>query len=95
MAEVRIIVKIEVFPGKFDEFVEGSKELVAETRKEEGCKKYDVMTVDGNPNEFYLVEEWRSSEDLVLHTTTPHFTKWIPKFTEVVKMTMIKGAPFL
>ena len=67
MTEVRVVVKIEVQADKVDEYLQLVKELVAETRKEEGCLRYEIQSVDSNPTEFYLVESWKSEEALGLH----------------------------
>ena len=67
MTELRVVVKIEVQADKVDEYLQLVKELVAETRKEEGCLRYEIQSVDSNPTEFYLVESWKSEEALGLH----------------------------
>jgi quinol monooxygenase YgiN len=42
MAEVRLVVKIEVEPDRLDEYLSLVKELVLESRQEEGCIRYDL-----------------------------------------------------
>lgn len=42
MTEVRVVVRIEVQADKVEEYLQLVKELVAETRKEEGCLRYEI-----------------------------------------------------
>jgi quinol monooxygenase YgiN len=50
--------------------------LIAPTRKEEGCLRYDLhRNVDGSPS-FLLHEVWESRDAHAQHTKTQHFLRW-------------------
>ena len=50
--------------------------LVAPTRKEEGCIRYDLFRSTDAPNAFLLHEVWESREHHTEHTRTAHFLRW-------------------
>lgn len=52
--------------------------MVTETRKEAGCIRYDLIKIDSNPNEYYLLEEFSNQETLGAHRETEHYKKYAP-----------------
>jgi quinol monooxygenase YgiN len=50
--------------------------LVAPTRREEGCLRYDLHRVAEGPAAFLLHEIWETREDHTRHTKTSHFLRW-------------------
>jgi quinol monooxygenase YgiN len=54
------------------------REIIAETRKEEGCVEYRVFTDPRNPEIYTFIEEWASQEALDRHIASPHFKRIIP-----------------
>jgi quinol monooxygenase YgiN len=50
--------------------------LVAPTRREEGCIRYDLFRSLDAPNAFLLHEVWASREHHTEHTRTDHFLRW-------------------
>src|SRR5215468_11331139 len=50
--------------------------LVAPTRKEEGCLRYELHRGADLPSVFLLHEVWASREHHRRHTLTPHFVRW-------------------
>ncbi len=65
--------------------VELFQTLVRETRKEEGCLKYDLVEDKDNKGTFLMVELWESEEHLNRHNGQDHllnFRKDISKMLE-------------
>ena len=71
---IRVVARVNVRPDKLDETVEAFNALVAATRAEEGCIKYEVLQNPEDPHDITFVEEWASGEALDAHFATPHFT---------------------
>lgn len=65
---------VEVIAGKEDEFLQATKPLIANTRKEPGNSFYQLYQ-DGN--EFVFVEYWQDQQTLDLHSRSPHFKAFV------------------
>ncbi|HEY6128279.1 MAG TPA: putative quinol monooxygenase [Candidatus Acidoferrum sp.] len=50
--------------------------LIAPTRKEEGCLRYDLHRSLEGPTAFLLHEIWETREHHTAHTKTDHFLRW-------------------
>jgi quinol monooxygenase YgiN len=50
--------------------------MVAPTRKEEGCLRYDLHRSVDTPGALLLHEVWESREAHTGHTHSPHFLRW-------------------
>jgi len=50
--------------------------LIAPTRKEEGCLRYDLHRSLEGAAAFLLHEVWETREHHTTHTKTPHFLRW-------------------
>lgn len=64
---ISLIVKIEVQPGKRQEQIDAFNRLAPLVRAEEGCLQYELKALEGNENQFYLLEKWTSEEALKIH----------------------------
>lgn len=51
------------------------EKIVATTRREEGCLRYDYYFSADRDNEILLVEEWESKDAQQLHMTKPHMAR--------------------
>jgi len=50
--------------------------LIAPTRREDGCLRYDLHRGTEVPGTFLLHEVWATREHHRLHMNTPHFLRW-------------------
>ncbi len=50
--------------------------LIAPTRKEEGCIRYDLHKSLEGPAAYLLHEIWETREHHTAHTKTDHFLRW-------------------
>jgi quinol monooxygenase YgiN len=50
--------------------------MVAPTRKEDGCLRYDLHRSIDTPGALLLHEVWESREAHTEHTHSPHFLRW-------------------
>ena len=47
-----------------------------ESRKEEGCTRFDLLRDKANPAVFYFYETYVSADAAALHKTLPHYKLW-------------------
>src|SRR5258707_15571475 len=50
--------------------------LIAPSRKEEGCLRFDLHGCVDQPGAFLLHEVWGAREHHTAHTRTPHYLRW-------------------
>jgi len=75
---VKVVAKNCIQEEKINEVIELYKELVEETRKEEGCIKYELYQDTQNPSILTMIEEWEDRSYLERHFKTEHFTRIVP-----------------
>lgn len=61
-------------------------EMVAESRKEDGCIEYEFAEVLGEPGVMRIFERWESRDHLARHGQTPHMTTWRAAATTVTAL---------
>ena len=64
---VVVIVRIFVEEESLTLFHEIFNHVVGETRKEEGCLRYELNKSVDEPNVYWLLEIWKSNEALTAH----------------------------
>ena len=71
-----IIVRLEVKPGRVDDFLKLVSFNAAESRKEPGNLRFDVVRSVDNPTLFRLYEVYQGDDAIRAHQATPHYAKW-------------------
>ena len=80
MAKARLLVELDVQPGKAEAFVEMfTAEFIARSRREEGCEQYELWRDAEIPHRMTIIEVWSSAEALDRHLAQPWFADWAPK----------------
>lgn len=79
---VRVSAMLEAKPEHVDDVLAGLKYLTQESRKEDGCLKYDLHKATGDTNRFFFYEVWASQEHLDRHMKQPHFLDFRKKAAE-------------
>ena len=82
---MKLVVKRLIKEGKVDEVIKMYQELVAQTRKEEGCIVYELCRDAGNPRLLAVIEEWENDDVVKKHQQSPHFTKLIPLVNDLTE----------
>ena len=67
---------IRIDPAKRAAAIAAAKEVMEETRKEEGCISYTLASDLAEDDLFVLFEEWESQAALDRHFATPHLAKF-------------------
>ncbi len=70
--EIKLVILIEVQPGKSDEQIALYNKIRPIVLAEEGCLQYEMSRVSGSDVKFVLTELWASKESLDLHDVAPH-----------------------
>ena len=69
-------VHVRVKPEFVDNFIRASLENAQQSLKEPGVARFDVVQNRDAPEQFVLVEVYRTKEDPARHKATPHYQKW-------------------
>eukprot|EP00930_Biecheleria_cincta_P085038 TRINITY_DN74459_c0_g1_i1.p1 TRINITY_DN74459_c0_g1~~TRINITY_DN74459_c0_g1_i1.p1 ORF type:complete len:286 (-),score=43.60 TRINITY_DN74459_c0_g1_i1:69-926(-) len=71
-----VFVSFEVKTEFLNEFHEIMKVDAAETRKEPGCLRFDLLQVEGSRTKFCLYEAYTNESAAKDHAKTSHYTTW-------------------
>ena len=69
-------VHIHVKPEHLEEFKKATNENAAQSRKEPGIARFDVIQQADDPTRFILMEAYRSVEGHARHKETTHYNTW-------------------
>ena len=78
---------IDVAPEAAERLHEAAKVMMAETRKEAGCRVYDMTADLEVPGRLHIYEEWESLGHLGAHAKAPHMGDWRKKLGEMGVLT--------
>jgi autoinducer 2-degrading protein len=70
-------VQLAVKPENVDEFMPRCLENAASTRKEPGCKTFDVVVDPADRTKVMLYEVYADEKAFEAHQQTPHFKKYL------------------
>lgn len=76
---IHVVAKNYILPEKVDEVKGLSVELIAETRKEDGCVFYDLFQDFMDPTILTFIKQWESKAHLDAHMKTAHFARLVPE----------------
>ena len=72
-----LTVQVQIDPERREEFLTAiTANAEASFRDEPGCLRFDVCSVDGDPNRFVFYELYRDAEAFAAHRAAPHFHAW-------------------
>lgn len=69
------MIMITTLPGRGREQAAAYERLAPVVRAEDGCLRYDMHRVSGDPDRFVLLEEWASKAALAAHDATAHMVE--------------------
>lgn len=82
---IKVVAKKLVNEGKVEEVIKLYEELVRETRKEEGCIKYELYQDEKDSRILAVIEEWESKDALEKHMNSEHFVRIVPMIGELAE----------
>jgi quinol monooxygenase YgiN len=71
-----VLVHIEVKPEMLAVFLAETRENAANSLREPGITRFDVLQQQDDPNRIVLVEVYRQPEDQEKHRQTHHYLRW-------------------
>jgi quinol monooxygenase YgiN len=87
---IKVVAKAKLKPGvTVEEYLLQARELVAETRKEEGCITYALHQDINDPSIVTMLEEWVDEESLNQHNLMDHVKRIVPGLREMRESTEI------
>ena len=84
---------IEAKPTELDKFLQHCDELIAETRKENGCLSYHLYQNTQQPNQVSFIELWQNQAVLDTHSASAHFTRIVPTLVEACEKAPVIQLP--
>lgn len=69
---VYVVSHIDVTPDHSADTAKLLKQFAADSRKDPGSVRFEVMVQDGRPNHFTIVEVWRTREAFEAHSALEH-----------------------
>lgn len=82
--ELHILVNMLCVSGRESELRGVLLGLLAPTRREPGCRRYDMYSSD-QKRRFFAIETWESRKALEEHMQTPHFLAAKAKFDQLLE----------
>ena len=79
-----VSVIIDVAPGLAEEFLKYALVQAANSRKEEGCIRFDVFRSRENPNSIHFQEAYADDEVFARHVKTPYLAEYREKTAPMV-----------
>mmetsp|Transcript_12373 Transcript_12373/g.15027 ORF Transcript_12373/g.15027 Transcript_12373/m.15027 type:complete len:102 (+) Transcript_12373:117-422(+) len=76
MAIVCVLVEVVIKEDMVDEFLKVIAEDSAESLKEPGCLRFDVMADKSQKNKFSFYEAYKDTDAAAYHKTTAHYKLW-------------------
>ena len=73
MSQVSVVAIMTAAPGLEAALAKELMTLVAPTRQEAGCLRYDLLVHPGHPETLVFLEDWASLAAHMAHKETPHF----------------------
>ena len=73
---VTLVVMLRAKEGQHMLLEAELRALIAPSRKDAGCLRFDLHGCIDQPGTFLLHEVWGALEDHTAHTRTPHFLRW-------------------
>jgi quinol monooxygenase YgiN len=81
---VKVVARVTALPDTGSALAPVLRSLIAPTRRESGCIRYELFENNSDPCDFVFVEEWSSHAAIDAHLAMPH-----------VHDAFVKAGPFL
>ena len=70
-------VELRIKPENVESFMASALENAAQSRKEPGCRQFDVLVDPKEPTRVMLYEVYLDDKAFEAHQQTPHFKKYL------------------
>jgi len=69
-------VQVHVLPEQVEAFIAATQKNAAESLKEPGVARFDVVQQADDPTRFVLVEAYKTADAPARHKATAHYAAW-------------------
>jgi (4S)-4-hydroxy-5-phosphonooxypentane-2,3-dione isomerase len=78
------VVEYDIVPGQIDAYLAALKENGAVTVKEPGCREFDVLVSQKDPNHVLIFEVYNDAAAAQAHRETDHFKKYAATIKDMI-----------
>ncbi|MCI0401007.1 MAG: antibiotic biosynthesis monooxygenase [Gammaproteobacteria bacterium] len=79
-----VVARLKARPDKVNELRSLLFGLLAPTRREPGCIRYEMLVNRKDPTEFTFIEEWQDEPALEVHFGTDHIRYALERFPDLL-----------
>jgi len=79
-----VVARLKARPDKVAELCSLLFGLLAPTRDEPGCIRYEMLVNREDPKEFTFIEEWQNEPALEAHFRTAHIRQALARFPDLL-----------
>jgi autoinducer 2-degrading protein len=69
-------VDLDIVPAERDSYLAAIKENSMAAIQEPGCRQFDILVLDGDPNHLFLYEVYDNEAAFKTHRASEHFKKY-------------------
>ncbi len=84
-------VDIDVVPGQIDAYLAALKENGAASVKEPGCREFNILQSQKDPNHVLIFEVYNDTAAALAHRETDHFKKYAATTKDKVAKRELRG----
>jgi quinol monooxygenase YgiN len=84
LMQIDVVAHFRAKPGQEEALRSVLESLVAPTRKEDGCLRYDLFRDADHADRFTFVEEWTSRDHLRAHGQSAHIAAGRAQFPDLL-----------
>jgi quinol monooxygenase YgiN len=77
MSDFAVVCALKIREGRVDEFLSAAEKFVLATRKEDGCRRFDLLRDAGDPTKFLMYLAHKDEEEYKKHVEQPHFKEYM------------------
>jgi (4S)-4-hydroxy-5-phosphonooxypentane-2,3-dione isomerase len=77
-------VDLDIIPDQMAKFIELAKENGAASIQEPGCREFNILVLESNPNHVFVYEVYDNEAALMAHLSTDHFKKFIASTASMI-----------
>jgi len=89
---IKVVAQFFIRNGEVEKALTLGRELVLETRKENGCISYELCQSLKNDGHIAFIEEWENQAALDTHFEAAHFMDLVPKLLELTEQDTVIAA---
>jgi quinol monooxygenase YgiN len=79
-----VIARVHGVAARTADLLAAARELADVSVNQEGCVRYDVLAVPGDPAELVLLSAWRSERDMRAHFASGPYGRYVAAVTDLL-----------